>query len=523
MKKQITKHFMAFFLSLVMIMSMGLTAFAEGEPTETTYILTLEGTSEGHTYDAYQIFTGDLSTNEKGEKVLSNVEWGTGVTYTGTEPKRAADVAKALGDGTMTLDQLVEKLTLTTPVKEVKSSAKSTDINGLAAGYYLVKDKDGTQKDKSDAYTKFIVQVVGDTSVKVKSDVPTVAKKVKDKNDSTGTTSDWQDSADADVGDDVEYQITGTMPSNIADYKSYKYVFTDTMSQGLTYTASTDEKKSFTVTLYTSNEDETGIDITNHFTEAIADYEGLDLEYAGGKVITWTCDNLKEIDGVTLNKETKVVVTYTAELNKDAVIGSAGNPNTVNLTYSNNPNKGGEGDTGKTPDDKNIVFTYKFVVNKVDKEKNPLKGAGFTLQKKVKAANGTFEYKDVNIITAGEDTIFTFTGLDDGDYKLIESTTPAGYNTITPIEFTISAKHEETSDAPQLTELSGNETTGEITFTSNTDKGSLTTDVVNQKGSTLPSTGGRGTTMIYIIGAALVITAGVVLVMRKKMSSDKEA
>ena len=314
------------------------------------------------------------------------------------------------------------------------------------------------------------------------------------------------------------------MPSNIDSYSTYKYVFTDTMSKGLTYTASTDEKKSFTVTLYTSNEDETGIDITNHFTEAIADYEGLDLEYAGGKVITWTCDNLKEIDGVTLNKETKVVVTYSAMLNENAVIGSTGNPNTVYLTYSNNPNKGGEGETGKTPDDKNIVFTYKVEVNKIEKinnENKPLEGAGFKLQKKV---NG--EYQDIKTIGPKNDkqediTTFEFTGLDDGDYQLIESTTPAGYNTIAPIKFTISAEHSTTADEPSLTTLSGDATSGEATFTPDTTNGSLTTDVVNQKGSTLPSTGGRGTTMIYIIGAALVVTAGVVLVMRKKMNSDK--
>ena len=295
------------------------------------------------------------------------------------------------------------------------------------------------------------------------------------------------------------------------------------MSKGLTYTASTDENKSFTVTLYTSNEDETGIDITNHFTEAIADYEGLDLEYDGGKVITWTCDNLKEIDGVTLNKETKVVVTYSAKLDNSAVIGSTGNPNKVYLTYSNNPNQGGDRDTGKTPEDKNIVFTYKVVVNKVNEKDEPLYGAGFTLQKKV---NG--QYTDIKTIGPKNDkkeemTTFEFTGLDDGDYKLIESTTPSGYNTIDSIEFTISATHDETSDDPKLTDLSGNAPSGEATFTPKESDGSLTTDVVNKKGSVLPSTGGRGTTMIYIIGAALVITAGVVLVMRKKMSSDKEA
>ena len=106
---------------------------------------------------------------------------------------------------------------------------------------------------------------------------------------------------------------------------------------------------------------------------------------------------------------------------------------------------------------------------------------------------------------------------------MTETTTPTGYNTITPIEFTISAEHEVESDEPKLTSLSGKDKTGEVTFTPDKDAGSLTTDIENKKGSVLPSTGGRGTTMIYIIGAALVITAGVVLVMRKKMSSDKEA
>ena len=522
---------MAFFLSLVMIMAMGLTAFANEEGTDSTtgsetgtqtvgattgtstsntnqsekYTLTLTETATGHTYEAYQIFTGDLSTNAEGKKVLSNVKWGTGVKYAETDS--AADVAKALGDGTMTLAQLLEQHTLTTPVTTVTSSKDSTVIGGLAAGYYLVKDQNGTQTDKSDAYTEFIVQVVGDTKAAIKSGVPTVEKKVKDTNDTTGKTSDWQDSADADIGDDVQYQITGTMPGNIADYTTYKYIFTDTMSKGLTYTAG-----KTTITIGKT-------DVTSFFTKS-----GPTKNEDGSTTVTWTCNNLKGIDGVTLKTDTKVVVTYSAMLNENAVIGSTGNPNTVYLTYSNNPNKGGDGDTGKTPEDKNIVFTYKVVVNKIEKinnEATPLKGAGFTLQKKVKAADGTTSYNDVKSFTAGEETTFTFTGLDDGDYKLTETTTPSGYNTITPIEFTISAEHDETSDNPTLKNLSGNATSGEATFTVEKDAGSLTTDIENKKGSTLPSTGGRGTTMIYIIGAALVVTAGVVLVMRKKMNSDK--
>lgn len=492
MTKQITKHFMAFFLSLLMAVSMGLTAFAD----ETTYKLTLTGTTTGHTYEAYQIFTGDLLTKEDKTKVLSNVKWGTGVNYTGTES--AADVAKALGDGTMTIATLEGKLTLTTPVKTVTSSKDSTDtvIDGLAAGYYLVKDKDGSQANQSDAYTKFIVQVVGDTEVKIKSDVPTVVKKVQDKNDSTGETTDWQDSADYDIGDDVPYQITGKMPANIADYTSYKYEFTDNMSNGLTYTPGNAKIKI----------GET--DVTQSFTEKVTPSDD------GSTTVTWTCDNLKGIDGVTLDKDTKVVVTYSAKLNEHAVIGSDGNPNTVNLTYSNNPNDGGKGETGKTPDDKNIVFTYKTVVNKVDQDKKSLAGAAFKLEKK--QSDGT--YKEVKSFTAGEETTFTFSGLDDGDYRLTETATPAGYNTITPIEFTITATHETKADEPKLLTLSGsgNDETGKVTFTPDQAAGSLTTDVVNKKGSTLPSTGGIGTTIFYVAGCAMVVLAGVMITARKK-------
>ena len=494
--KRITKHLMTLLLSVVMVMAMGLIILAD---ETTTYKLTLTGTATGHIYEAYQIFKGDLSTKEDGTKVLSNVAWGSGVTYSGTES--AADVAKALADGTTTIAQLKDekKLTLITATKTVESQKDKTAIVGLAAGYYLVKDKDGTQANKSDAYTAFIVQVVGDTEAAIKSGVPTVTKKVKDTNESTGETTDWQDSADYKIGADVPYQVTGTMPSNIADYTSYKYVFTDTMSKGLIYTANNAK-----ITIG-------GIDVTNSFTEAVTTKED------GSTVVTWTCNNLKGIEGVTLDANTTVVVNYTAKLNNNAVLGSAGNPNTVNLTYSNNPNKGDEGETGKTPDDKNIVFTYKVVANKVDQDKKSLAGAAFKLEKK--ASDGT--YTMVKEFTAGTGTSFEFKGLDEGDYKLTETTTPAGYNTITPVEFTISATHDTTADEPTLISLSGNATTGEAAFTANTTNGSLTTDIMNKKGSTLPSTGGRGTTMIYIIGAALVIMAGVVLAMRKKMSSKE--
>ena len=487
----LTKKLFSYIVAIAMIFT--LTAFSGGAVNAAnaeTYTLTLTGTTTGHAYDVYQIFTGNLSTNTDGTKVLSNVEWGNGVTYSGTES--AADVAKDLGDGTMSIDQLIDKLALTTVAKTVTSAKDSTVIDGLNAGYYLVKDKDGTQDGKSDAYTKFIVQVVGPTDVKVKSDVPTVEKKVKDTNDSTGVTSGWQDSADYDIGDDVPYQITGSMPANIGDYTSYKYVFTDTMSKGLTF-----KTGSAKIMIGTT-------DVTEKFTENVTTNDD-------GSIVTWTCDNLKTA-GVELTPATKVVVTYKATLNTNAVIGSAGNPNEVNLTYSNNPNNGGEGETGKTPNDKNIVFTYKTVVNKVDQQGQSLAGAAFKLEKKL--ADGS--YKIVKEFTAGKETTFEFKGLDDGEYKLTESTTPAGYNTITPIEFTISATHEETADEPKLTELTVSKVSGEAKFTAKTGEGSLTTDVLNKKGSTLPETGGMGTTLLYAVGGVLVALAAAYIIISKK-------
>ena len=489
----LTKKLFSYIVAIAMIFT--LTAFAGGAvnaANANTYHLSLQNNGKtAHTFEVYQIFTGDLS-----EGILSNVQWGNGVSEEGqTALGDAAAKAEALARSTDSLaaktfaEELQNYLQNGTE-KEVAAN-QTASIDGLAAGYYLVKDKASSQNQTNGAYTSYILKVVKDTTAATKLDVPTVEKKVQDKNDSTNETSGWQDSADYDIGDDVPYQITGSMPANIGDYTSYKYVFTDTMSKGLTF-----KTGSAKIMIGTT-------DVTEKFTENVTTNDD-------GSIVTWTCDNLKTA-GVELTPATKVVVTYKATLNTNAVIGSAGNPNEVNLTYSNNPNNGGEGETGKTPNDKNIVFTYKAVVNKVDQEQKSLKGAGFTLQKKV---NG--EYTDVKSITAGEATTFEFTGLDDGKYKLIESTTPDGYNTITPIEFTITAEHDTTKDEPALISLSGNATTGKATFAPDKAAGSLTTEVVNKKGSTLPETGGMGTTLLYAVGGVLVALAAAYIIISKK-------
>lgn len=224
-----------------------------------------------------------------------------------------------------------------------------------------------------------------------------------------------------------------------------------------------------------------------------------------------------------------ITVEYTATLNENAVLGSAGNPNEVYLEYSNNPNKSGEGnnETGNTPKDVVIVFTYKTVISKVTKNPDydpevegseeyiPLAGAEFTLEKYNKK---TDKWEAITVVKNDEGTTFTFSGLDDGNYRLTETKTPAGYNTVDPIYFTITAEHDVLSDNPALTSLSGNATTGELTFTPNTTNGSLSADVVNRAGVTLPETGGMGTTLFYVAGAGLVLVAVVLLITRKRMN-----
>ena len=510
------KKLMSYFIALTMVLSLatllrGNVHAVEGttgtQGATTGYKLTLKGTTKDHTYEAYQVFKGDLSTDTDGKKVLSNVQWGTGVSWTGTET--AAEIAEKLSNKTMSPEDLTNelsgknpKLSLTTTKKTKKSSEDSNEtvIDGLAAGYYLVKDADNSQNGRPDAYTKFIVDVVGDTVASIKSDVPTVEKKVQDTNDSeANSTTDWQDSADYDIGDEIPYKLTGTLPTNYDNYNSYYYKFTDTMTN-LTYNEGTLEVK--------ANGSKVDSDkYTAHFDPAT-------------KTLTVEFLNLKNVIA-KYSADAKVTVEYSATLDQGANTGSTGNPNTVNLTYSNNPNNSGNGETGKTPDDKNIVFTYKVVVNKIDENKNALAGAVFTLSK-VKADNTTDTVKTFTLTGNKEEdpTTFTATGLDDGTYVLKETKTPTGYNTIKDQYFTITAEHDELSDNPTLKSLSGNKVTGNaqttIEFTADKDAGSLTTNVVNKKGSELPSTGGMGTTLLYAVGGVLVALAAAYIIISKK-------
>ena len=491
------KRSIALVLAMILTLAMSVTVFAAPNADQNTFSLTLNKAVKGHTYEAYQILSGDLSADKA---TLSNIKWGEGIKAEGQTALGgdAAGYAKKLADmGNNSKELKAQAQIIGANLASASGSVTVTDpdaknvISNLKPGYNLIKDKDDSLQGQ-ESYTEFILHVTDDVEANVKADVPSVEKKVKDTNDTTGDTTGWQDSADYDIGDDVPFQLTATLANNIESYKTYSLKFNDTLSKGLDYNNDAVIKLG-------------DKDVTSYFTPS---YD------ATAKTLTFTCDDILAFGA---KNSDKIVVEYTAKLNENAVIGAAGNPNTVYLDFSNNPNNGGEGDRGKTPEDKVIVFTYKLTVNKVDKENKPLTGAEFSLFKKVNGKEELVEVKKI-LSTNAEGTVFGFTGLDDGTYVLRETKTPDGYNSIEDQTFTISAKHDENSDDPKLTALTGDVASGSIiNLGVMLEKGELSTDVVNNKGSVLPSTGGAGRVAIYVIGAILVLGGGIVLVTKKRV------
>ena len=435
----------------------------------------------------------------------------------------------------------------------------STDTDSISQnvqqGYYLIVQSVASDKN---AYSMILVSTADSTegglTVSLKRKVPTLEKKVKDINDSNvddaATNGDWQDSADYDLGDTVPFQLTGTMPQNIAAYSTYKYVFHDSLSKGLTLDTGS-------IKVYVNNggtetelakaaEGVSGYTVTasNDLTPAVNSTEK--TEFTGATNFSVSFADLKiaqTVDNstITLDKDSKIIVRYTATVNKNAVIGSKGNPNEANLEFSNNPNYSGETQpTGTTPNDRVIVFTYEVDINKIDDSaaKKPLSGAKFKLEKKVPDlytegtqkgqqktdASGNKLYKweqiggeiaatEVKDGSAVKSYTAPFLRVDDGTYRLTETMAPTGYTPMEPKEFTISAEHEALSDNPQLTkfELKGL-TTDDISQTANP-TGTASVDIKNTKGTGLPTTGGMGTVLLYVAGIAVFVLAGATLVM----------
>lgn len=545
------KKLFSLLLAAIMVMSMVGTAMAA--------TVTLPGDNtilQGHEFTAFQIFSGVYKNN-----VLSNVNWGTGIkdneflsalksatdecfmvadTSEGADENAkknvfascssAADVATVLGanNSNTALAKAVAELAYKN--KSGEGQKLSSGNNDLANGYYLIVDTT-ENVGEGGVYNAALLDVAGDVTVQVKTDAPEVQKKVKDTNDSeANSTTGWQDSADYDIGDEVPFQLKATLPDNVHAYDKYQIEFTDTLSAGLKYDSA---KAGLKVYVGTNNQDKPIAE--SLYTSTVK------VNSDGTTTLTIAIDDVKK-EGIAAGDNAEIYVEYDAVLDDDAVIGAAGNPNDVYLTFSNNPNDGGEG-TNHTPKDIVIVFTFKTVINKVQKnaeydstnpdskEYIPLTGAGFTLEKRNPLTEGQEEnnpeawtwkmiktYKNED----GNQVQFEFNGLDDGVYRLTESKTPDGFNTIEPIIFKVVATHSVEAKTPVLETLTGEKISGVIDLTGeHKENGTFTANVVNNSGAELPETGGMGTTILYVVGGLLVVAAAVLLMTKKRVGADK--
>ena len=565
----------AVLLSLVMLLALAVPASAAEN-----YSITIQNNKEGHTYEAYQIFAGTVSSDEEtngetGGPMLGDITWGSGVNDAShaellaalkadatigalagmPDAADAAAVAAALdganAETAAAFADVVSRFLSDTATESTAGEGVYT-IDNLDAGYYLVKDQDGSLQGAADTATDYIVQVLGNVAMEPKdSDIPTLEKKVYDEefavNDEAKTYGEgYNDVADWNIGDRVPFKLIGSIPDMDA-YDTYQYIFHDTISAGLRL-----DMGSFDVYVaQEKNQDPVAlgwaeIDPENYTLTPTADG------------FTLTIDNLKNFPYVNDDGRNYILVFYDAVLNENAEIGLPGNENSAYLEFSNNPN--GEG-TGRTEEDTVIVFTYELDGTKVDGANvdTKLEGAQFVLLNGAKteaamvvdgkvrgwvkvateAAAGdvkmpeTYEewverYGDQNVIlTSAADGIFKIAGLDDGTYFLREIQAPNGYNLLEEdVQLVITADTENGQNwagepGQALTALNIRVNDGELQ-PGNTETGIVNVTVANNQGATLPETGGMGTTLFYIIGGLLVVGAGVLLVVRIRMKAHNE-
>lgn len=530
-------------------------AFAEGATTANGSV-TIENVDGNTTeFEGYQIFNADVAI-VNGKTVVSNITWANDDVeaavenvikdngYGGTTAQDAADWITSNVTGTdettrVDSNHIAYKIAAAVDDLTDKTTTTKRVASGLKHGYWLFVTKADTINE-GEAGTSPIFTVVGNAPVEIteKTGIPTVEKKIVSDADSKE-----HDAADSQIGQDVTYNLYGTIAENYDKYDTYFYEFSDQISKGLTlqpgarvyvYASKEDAKKDLART--------TGKDISSNFNEVTAA-----AATDGSKTTKWTCDDLKKVKEV--NSGSCIVVSYKAQINKDAVVaGTEGNENTVTLNYSNNPMTS---ERGETKPDTVKDYTYGLRINKVDLgTEKALEGARFTIQATTAddvastnlyvQDNGSLGETPKEFVTNSEG-IIEVTGLDAGTYTVTEVSAPSGYAKVDPFTFEIKPSMRDDDPDAGLTGLTGELTTGQgdkviagLTYGDTGDNsltvkpGSEKTDgifnitVGDTKQVGLPLTGLNGVTFTWIAGGAVLCIGVAHLIRSRKQAEESE-
>lgn len=531
----------AVLLAMLAMVCFAVPAFAvPGDDYTGPFSITIENksdavTMEGVTFEAYKLFDvtySDVTPDEDTAYAYTLAdEFADFVPWTpagGAEITTSAELVKYISGLQPNSAQLNEfatairnhatKHTIAPGGTAEGTAANTVTINVTDPGYYLVVAVDDVPSTADPNVTVTALAALTTTNptptIDLKADAPTIEKKVRENQNAT-----WDDVADYNVGDSVEFLLTGTVPTQLTGYTNYYYRFHDTLSAGLTVNQGS-------VVVY----GEGGLEEGGTFNEeAVVESSNYTVEFTG---LGDGCDMHVTLnsDYVMAHPGEHVYVYYTAEVNEDALISNNvtidPNTNTANIEFSNDPYN--DDDRDKTPDDKVRVYSYGFNVFKHDDENHPLAGAEFMLYTDsdcqheallVADENNTYRVATadetgtvIHSITTDETGAFVINGLDAGTYYLKELTPPDGYYALDePIKVTITAVRGD-DDA-------GEQVVNEVQISQDDTTGVAQVSVLNSTSPLLPTTGGMGTTIFYVVGAVLVVGAGVGVVVKRRMAA----